>query len=174
VAASLVKDSDRGASEAIERVRTQVQQCIAEARQAIWELRSPRLETRSLGEALHDLADQGHWGAPARIAVDVNGYPRRRSPVVEEQLLRIAREAITNAIRKGGAAHVQVTVDHRPRSVSLRVMDDGCGFDPERAPHDGHYGIAGMKERAERLGGTLHITSTPGTGSVVEASVPLN
>ena len=101
--------------------------------------------------------------------------PRRLDETLEEQLLRIGQEAVSNAVRHGAAStiHMELCFDHA--AVRLRVSDDGCGFDPDRPAHDadGHWGIAGMRERAAKVGAQLRLVSQPGAGTTVEALVSL-
>jgi len=93
----------------------------------------------------------------------------------EEQLLRIGQEALTNGVQHGSHSmiHMELCFDHA--AVRLRVSDDGCGFDDDGSARDSdnHYGLTGMRERAAELGGQLTITTAPGDGTTVEASVPL-
>jgi signal transduction histidine kinase len=89
--------------------------------------------------------------------------------------MRIVREAISNAARHGQARNVDVSIVHRRRRVTVRITDDGVGFIPETAPRNGsHCGLASMKERAERVGGRLTVTSDIGAGAVVEAVLPVS
>ncbi len=101
--------------------------------------------------------------------------PRRLDETLEEQLLRIGQEAVSNAVRHGSASmiHMELCFDHA--AVRLRVSDDGCGFDPDQPAREAaeHWGIAGMRERAEKVGAQLRLVSQPGAGTTVEALVPL-
>ncbi len=151
------------------RMRKQVEEHIREARHSIWNLRSPTLRRRDLGTALRAFAEQATESAGIAVDVEVNGTPPRRVPRVEEQLLRIGQEAISNAVRHSGASRIQVRLDYRPDDVVLSVADDGRGFDLARTESEpnGHYGLITMKERAAEIGGTLSIESRApaGTGS---------
>ena len=156
------------------RMRKQVEEHIREARNSIWNLRSPTLRRRDLGGALREFAEQSAAPSGITVDVDVNGAPPQRVPRVEEQLLRIGQEAITNAVRHAGANRIRVRLDYRPDDVTLTVTDDGRGFDYPRvqsAPN-GHYGLVTMRERAEEIGGTLHISSSAPTGTEIIAIVP--
>jgi signal transduction histidine kinase len=90
---------------------------------------------------------------------------------VEEALYRIAQEALHNVVKHAGAREARVDIAREPDGVRVRVDDDGHGFDPAAVP-DGHLGLAGMRARAERLGGHFAVTSAPGQGTVVEAVIP--
>jgi len=111
---------------------------------------------------------------PAKIRVTVSGRPRRCAPHVEEQLLRIAQEAISNAVRHGEATEIDVTLEYSRRHVSLGIADNGRGFVlDDRAPAAGHWGLKNMRERAVEVGGRFGVTSGPGTGTTIQAVVPL-
>jgi signal transduction histidine kinase len=97
--------------------------------------------------------------------------PDRPSIETEETLYRIAQEALHNVVKHAGAREVRLDVDPVADGVRLRVVDDGRGFDPLTVP-DGHLGLAGMRSRAERLGGTLTVTAAPGRGTTIEVVVP--
>ena len=89
--------------------------------------------------------------------------------------MRIAREAMSNAVKHGQASNIDVTIEYRRRRVTMRIVDDGIGFVQEDRPRNGsHCGLASMKERAERVGGRLTVTSSRGAGAAVEAEVPLS
>ena len=156
------------------RMRKQVEEHIREARHSIWNLRSPTLRRRDLGTALRAFAEQAAASTAMTVDVDVTGTPARRVPRVEEQLLRIGQEAITNAVRHSGGSHIQVRLDYRPNDVVLSVADDGRGFDYARTASqpNGHYGLLTMKERAAEIGGTLSIESRAPAGTRVRMVVP--
>jgi signal transduction histidine kinase len=92
----------------------------------------------------------------------------------EEQLLRIGQEAMVNAVRHARAEQVVVELEFDETRLTLRVQDDGQGFDAETATANGngHYGLTSMRERAEHAGGTLIVKSVIGHGTRIEASVP--
>jgi len=100
--------------------------------------------------------------------------PRLVNPSVVDELHSIVREAMVNAMRHSRARSIVVTVEYARRWLTVTVRDDGDGFDasPSLLPVDGHYGIVGMRERAERLGGRLDVTSTPTRGATVTARIP--
>ena len=111
-----------------------------------------------------------------RFATSVTGTPRQCSAKVENQLLRIGQEAITNAVRHARCeAHSPRAEVRRTDAVALRVSDDGRGFDGEcpAADADRHYGLATMRERAEELGGQFRLDAAVGRGTEVETIVPI-
>jgi signal transduction histidine kinase len=158
------------------RARRQIEEYIRDARQSIWSLRSPMLETRDLVSALRESADRVATGRTIQIDVSVRGTPLRTAPEVEHQLLRIGQEAILNAVRHASAQAIHVTLDYGADDIALRVADDGHGFDVEKhaSSQDGHYGLTTMYERAAQVGGRCTISSIPGKGTIVEARVPVS
>jgi signal transduction histidine kinase/ligand-binding sensor domain-containing protein len=158
------------------RIRERVERYIREARQSIWDLRSPTLESADLLTALRDFGSAATGGSDVVFEFDVAGKPRRLGPKVEEQLLRIGQEAITNALRHGEPAVIRMELSYAPDSVLLRVSDDGRGFDPEKVvqAREVHWGVAGMQERAQQIGARFHLWSKPGAGTTVEAVASLS
>lgn len=156
------------------RIREQVEEYIREARRSIWSLRSPALETGDLIEALQDSASRATSGHDVAFSFEQTGERRRLAAQVEHQLLRIGQEAMLNAVRHSAANRITMRLEFDTASVRLRIADDGCGFDTRRGPEGttDHYGLTTMAERAQEAGGRLTITSTPGSGTIVEAVVP--
>jgi signal transduction histidine kinase len=116
-------------------------------------------------------------GKPVRVEVSAIGRSRPCPTDVEEQLLRIGQEAVNNALRHGAPRQIRVTIEYHPDSVVLSVADDGRGFvlaDFESVPMGEHWGLVTMKERVARIGGHFEIQSSPGSGTVVQATVPLS
>jgi signal transduction histidine kinase/ligand-binding sensor domain-containing protein len=157
------------------RMRRQVEDYIREARQSIWDLRSPTLQRLDLAEALRAAGERATADSPIQFEFTVSGAPHRCSPKVEEQLLRIGQEAVLNATRHAQASRVRMALRYEDGSVALQVSDDGRGFDPETIVDaaNGHYGLTTMKERADALGAMLRIDSTRGAGTEIETVVPV-
>jgi two-component system, NarL family, sensor histidine kinase LiaS len=88
-------------------------------------------------------------------------------------LLRIAREAVTNVVRHAHAGRVWITLDVREHAVRLRIRDNSVGFDTNSPLPPGHYGLRNLRERARGLGGTVAIQSAPGQGTVVDVQAPI-
>jgi PAS domain S-box-containing protein len=144
---------------------------LAEMRALIFELRPANLQEQGLVAALrtHAAGLSGRIGLPIVLEADLGD--RRPSLDVEEALYRIAQEALHNVVKHAGAREARVEIARQPDGVRVRVDDDGHGFDPAAVP-DGHLGLAGMRARAERLGGRFAVASAPGHGTVVEAVIP--
>ncbi len=149
-------------------------QVIEEGRNAVRGLRTPASRADDLGQALlripQDLGLQELGG----FRVIVEGLPRPLHPVMRDEVYRIGREALVNAFRHSGAAAIEVEIEFAARALRLLVRDDGCGIDPQvlEAGRDGHWGLSGMRERAERMGARLKVWSRAGAGTEVELSVP--
>jgi ligand-binding sensor domain-containing protein len=154
-------------------IRRQVEGYIRQARRSILDLRTPMLASRDLPQALREAAERVIAGRPVELDVTVKGTPHTYAASVEEQLLLIGQEAISNAVLHGHARRVAVELDYGDDRMSLRVADDGCGFDPQIALNaPGHYGLVNMRERAEQVRGRIKIASTPGSGTEIETVVP--
>lgn len=146
---------------------------LAEARDSIWNMRSQVLEKRDLGQALEGILVQMTEGTGVKSAMRIEGVSRRLAPVVENNLLRIGQEAITNASKHAKPTRIDVTLAFNGRTVRLAVEDDGVGFSMESPSGADRrtFGLVGIKERAELLGGTAEITSAPGEGTRVVVAV---
>jgi signal transduction histidine kinase len=139
------------------------------------DLRASVLQGVDLAAALEAGARAWTAGLPVEVSVAVSGESRPIPQETEQQLLRIAQEAVANVTKHAGASRIEIQLQREPKRLRLRIVDDGRGFEERDAfaAHGGHFGLIGMRERAERLGGELHLASRPGEGTQVEASVPL-
>ena len=142
---------------------------LAEARDSIWNMRSQVLEKSDLAEALKGILERMTEGTGITPTMRVEGVSRRLAPVVENNLLRIGQEAITNASQHAKPTSIDVTLVFDGRVVRLEVEDNGVGFLPGSRPSGGRrsFGLVGISERAELLGGTAEIRSAPGQGTRV-------
>lgn len=142
---------------------------LAEARESIWNMRSQVLEKSDLAEALKGILDRMTEDTGITPAMRVEGERRRLPPVVENNLLRIGQEAITNASRHAKPTRIDVTLAFDGRAIRLGVEDNGVGFTPGAKPGGNRrsFGLVGINERAELLGGTAEIQSAPGQGTRV-------
>jgi signal transduction histidine kinase len=157
------------------RIQRQIEEYISEARQSIWDLRSPTLERRNLVDALQHTGDSLTAGK-VEFVLKVTGAPRPCPSKLETHVLRIGHEAVMNAVRHADARQVEMEIGFDDRHLRLRVADNGRGFDAH-ATHSavttGHYGLMSMKERAADAGGRCTIESMPGAGVEVIAEFPL-
>lgn len=145
---------------------------LEEARRSVMDLRAAPLEGRPLDEALKALIDE--WASRRKISVNFNvvGGGRMLPVRIEIGLYRILQEALTNIGRHAQAHHVNVQLVVMPEQIQLYIGDDGRGFDPDQVPSD-HFGLIGMNERVKLLSGKLQISSSPGAGTELDISVPL-
>lgn len=144
-----------------------------EARLAVWSLRHPTLLENGPAATIRN-SFAGSSGGP-QVSVTESGKPCRLPSVIEFHLLRIAQEAATNAIKHAHARTVEIQFEYAPGSVTLTVRDDGRGFHPkpeEELVAAAHYGLIGMRERANKLNGILQIESEPGRGTRISLSIP--
>jgi signal transduction histidine kinase len=175
-AAFSLKDSaPETKSKLLENARDQVRVTIDEARRAVWNLRSSPA-AGGIGQRLSVAAQQISLQSAVPIDCDTAGAPPALDSETGHHLLLVVREALNNAVRHGRPARVSVRVQGHDGSLHVRIRDDGCGFVPESASQPGaaHYGIVGMRERIESLGGTFALDSAPGRGTAVEITLPLD
>ncbi|MBA3424229.1 MAG: GAF domain-containing sensor histidine kinase [Rubrobacter sp.] len=171
-AEALLDDDAARARKPLRRALSLTQSNLEEARRSVLDLRSVPLEGRPLSEALKVLVER--WGAQAgtdpRFGTVNPGRPL--PPRVEADLYRVCQEALTNVANHAEASYVTVRLVATPTEVRLSIEDDGLGFDAAD-PSGGRHGLMGMRERMEILGGSLHVRSSPGAGTIIVAAVPL-
>lgn len=150
------------------QVRAAAERAIADARRSIAALTRPLDEPLdvALAQAVEEVAGRYEQNLVLDLAPDV-----RVTPATREELIRIAREAVTNAARHGGAATVRVELSNG-RSVRLKVADDGIGFEPNATERTERFGLISMRERARALDADFRLTSVPGNGTEIELILP--
>jgi signal transduction histidine kinase len=136
----------------------------------LFELRPPLLQERGLAAALRTRLRAVEARAGLATAFEGEDADRLR-PETEQELYRVAQEALNNVLKHAHAGRATVRLDVGADRAALEVVDDGVGFEPALRGGDG-YGLPGMRERAERLGGTLRVESAPGAGTRVRVEVP--
>ena len=159
------------ASSAPAELSPTLREAAAETRQALRELRSllveiypPELQREGLEAALGDLlAPCAARGLETRLAVDDGDLP----PAVESLFFRATQEALRNVVKHAGAQRVDVEVGRRNGSATLRVEDDGTGFEVDGQPKGDHFGLRVLRDLVREVGGDLEIDSKPGRGTVV-------
>ncbi|WP_157008844.1 sensor histidine kinase [Agromyces laixinhei] len=164
--------AQRHVETAVEMARTS----LAEARRTVHAVEPELLAHARLPDAISDVA--GRWSEANRIdaVLTTTGDPRPMHAEVEVTLLRTAQEALANVAKHADAEQVRLTLSYMPDVVTLDVRDDGVGFDPdakrETGAVSGGFGLAGMRQRVQRLAGSLAIESEQGEGTAISASVP--
>lgn len=163
------------ASHHLELARNLVAQSQVDVRRSVWDLRSRALEQFDLPGALSTSGKQLTDGTNIQLEVSAKGRVRPLSETIEENLLRIAQEALTNVIKHSGATKATIDLDYGPQNVTLEIKDNGRGFEREKSagPGEGHFGLLGISERAKRLGGEVAITSELGRGTTIRVVVPI-
>jgi signal transduction histidine kinase/ligand-binding sensor domain-containing protein len=159
----------------LEMARRMARHSLTEARRSVMDLRASALEKQDLAAAIESGTLVWTAGSGVEVAVEVTGPEMKLPEETEQHLLRIAQEAVTNAVKHAGANRIGVKLGLEARQLRLRIKDNGRGFDQRDvfSSRGGHFGVIGMRERAERLGGKLQLTSNPGEGTEVEVTVPL-
>ena len=138
----------------------------------VHDLRPAQLDDLGLVHALQYLVDQDAKSKELVVGLDIQGPVRRLDPVVETVLFRVTQEALSNVIRHAQIKRACVCLTYENQQVTLTVADSGAGFDPAQtfSPPRG-WGLTGMRERVEAVGGQLNILSAPGNGTIVEVIV---
>lgn len=165
-------DPERGRCE-LREGQELVQEAMQELRRSLLALRAPLPDLGDLACALTSSVAEMNARSRLAISLDLPGPLPELAPRAVETLWRVTREALTNVERHAAAASASVQVALEPRSVVVRVLDDGSGIAPSDFNRRGHYGIVGMRERVESCGGALLVTARPEGGTCVEARIPL-
>jgi signal transduction histidine kinase len=147
-----------------------IRESLDEARSALQGLRSLTPGPTSLEHALAALRDEHALDADIGFRVFVAGQPKELQPAIQKQIYLIGREAVINAFRHSRATKIEAEIEYLRRQVRLLVRDNGCGIDPKTLAIgcDSHWGLLGMRERAESIGASLRIWSKPGLGTEIE------
>lgn len=153
-----------------------LQRAISEGRQLVLGLRSEAGSRTNLECALYDLNEELAAVCRAQYRVFVTGNPASLNPELQQQIYFIAREAVTNAFRHSNATAIEAELQYSARRLCVIVRDNGCGIDPELldSVRNCHWGLVGMRERAENIDAQLKIWSRPGAGTEVEIAVPIS
>jgi signal transduction histidine kinase/ligand-binding sensor domain-containing protein len=154
----------------LDATRQHVREGLAEARQSIWALRSQDNAENTLPVKLRRATEHAN-GHGLEAAFSLYGAYRPMSPGMEREILRVGQEAIHNVKKHAGAKHLAVKLEYGPAEVALVVRDDGRGFETSNGAKSGHYGLTGMRERADIIGGTLEVVSDVGSGTTVSLHV---
>jgi signal transduction histidine kinase len=168
------------AMQALDEAILATEQALAEGRDAIHDLRPEPAAQHDLAALLTAIGQElaGAHAANGHVPsfrVTVEGKPRRLSPTLQNELYRIGREMIRNAFHHAAASHIEVEIRYDEHQLRLRIRDDGKGIDPKVLDTSGrpeHWGLPGVRERAQRIGSRLEFWSEAGAGTEVELRVP--
>jgi signal transduction histidine kinase/ligand-binding sensor domain-containing protein len=143
-------------------------------RRALNDLRAVSLSAAGVVKSFSELANEYTKNAGPEIDVIVEGRERPLNAAAGHEVLQVGRQAVTNALQHAHARKIHLLLSYGEQHFELRVQDNGCGINEETVhlQRPGHYGIAGMKERAERLGGSISVRSRVGEGTEVSLTVP--
>jgi signal transduction histidine kinase len=169
-AATVIERDPKEARQQLQRLQQLAREAMEELRSLIFELRPPEVETEGLATALRKHVDVLQRVHDVEIDVDCQTAPRDAG---DPEILRVAQEALQNALRHAHAERVDVRLTADNGHLRLAVSDDGAGFDPaDPSLRAQHLGLTSMEERARALGGRLTIVSKPGEGTTVTLEVP--
>jgi signal transduction histidine kinase len=159
----------------LERVAELAEKTSREARQAVWDIRPSALGRREFVRVVEATARRTLAGAPLALHVDTSGRVRRLPVEVQGAVLRIVQEAVANVVRHAEACVVRVTLAYGARDLRVTIADDGRGFriEPDFRAYVGHWGLLGMRERAQQIGASLRVRSEPDAGTKVMLDVAL-
>ncbi|HXB71078.1 MAG TPA: PAS domain S-box protein [Candidatus Acidoferrales bacterium] len=158
----------------LDRILEIMRQGIVESRSAIQGLRSSGSQTSDLVGALSRIRDELKVQPDFDFRVTVTGRQKQLAPEIQHEIYRIGREALANAFCHSGAKRIELELEYSDSELYVRIRDNGCGIDSQMLEkgRDGHWGLAGMRERAARIGGVLKILSGPAAGTEVQLSIP--
>ncbi len=161
------------AAHLLSHARSQIKETLEEARQAVWDLRNSSDNHSSILD-LFDLAQKLGHEHGVKVETEIEGERMPLDMSTDRTLLLVGREALRNSISHGDPALISVRIAFNPAGVSMAVRDDGKGFDSDAASLEAnrHFGIIGMRERVEQLGGAFALYSRPGKGTIVTVSFP--
>jgi len=167
------------AKQALEGALERADQAVSEGRDAVHELRSSTIVGNDLIQAVTAIGEEFAANESNRHAAKfrmvVEGRPRNLRLIPRDEVYRIAREALWNAFRHAEARMIETEIAYRRSTLQLRIWDDGVGIDTivlDEGGRAGHWGLPGMRERAQRIGGRLNVWSRAGAGTEVELGIP--
>jgi ligand-binding sensor domain-containing protein/anti-sigma regulatory factor (Ser/Thr protein kinase) len=166
--------TDSPTTPSLRKVQDLMTRVIEEGRNAVRGLRSTGTGSDDLQRAFSGLSDELDLGNGIEYRVTVEGRDRPLQPFIRDEIYRIGREAVVNAFRHSGANRIEMALEYGMREFRVLVRDNGRGIENEvlRSGSDGHWGLPGMRERADRIGAGFKVMSSVGSGTEVELSVP--
>jgi signal transduction histidine kinase len=167
-------DSASPAKALVGRVLQMMGQVVEEGRHAVQGLRSASSDTRDLERALLQVRKECIGENEPEFKVVVEGSLRPLHPLIRDEVYRVGREALVNAFRHSNANRIEVELEYGAKEFRMLVRDDGIGIDSKIVDQgrDGHWGLSGMRERTNEIGGKIKVLSRPGAGTEVALSIP--
>ncbi len=175
--ASSLPPSLASTREQLQKILEQSDEYLTEARRSVWGLRSPSLaELGDFPAALKRACERALQNTSIALRFTTRGAERQLTPGIEDNLLRISEEAVTNAVKHADPTEVEVALEYTAKELRLRIRDNGRGFDPHgpNGSKNGHFGLVGIRERAKVLAGNLSLDSQPGGGTEIAVTVNLS
>ena len=159
----------------LDTARNQVRDTVDEARRAVWNLRRGETGSPVISQLLEQMAQQVSQTSHIPVRFEGSGDPLTLDPAVEYVILMVAREAVSNAVHHAQPAEVRMNVHFDTDHIQMQVQDDGRGFEPGQVAsvQGTHFGLIGMRERVEHLGGQFEIDSSPGKGTRLSLKIPV-
>jgi len=168
--------ASRGARQAMDRSRSQLEGALREVRKAIVDLRPSALDDLGLAAAVRWYADEHLRPLGIKVVLEIDGDEQRATGAAATAIFRIVQEAVNNIARHSGARQARIALEFGPSAVLTVIEDDGAGFDPDgfRQPQESGRGLGllGMRERAELFGGEVEIESGAGQGTSIRVRIP--
>jgi ligand-binding sensor domain-containing protein/two-component sensor histidine kinase len=179
-ARNLLPTRPEEAGEALDGAITRAEQAIEEGRNAIQDLRAEAATASDITQLLKAMGQelatsQRGRGAPAMFRLTLEGERQALSPFLQDEVYRIAREALTNAFQHAYARQIEAEIRYDSRAFRLRIRDDGTGIDPrvlKQGKRAGHWGLPGIRERARQIGARLDLWSEAGVGTEMQLAIP--
>ncbi len=156
----------------LNRAQSMLDQCRQETRESISQLRSATTTRGSLAILVEDAMREEAEMHAVTLKVETAGKPYPLDPFYVRHAVRITREAFSNALSHSKASKVRVNFVYSDEELEVQIEDNGAGFETQKAPPKGHFGLVGMKERAARIGSKLSINSEPGRGTMIDLKIP--
>jgi len=172
---SIEPDSDGPRKDLLDSARTQIRETVDEARQAVWNLRQKESASPEITQLLGSMAQQVSHISRVPVRFEASGKTLPLDRTVEYVVLMVAREAVSNAVHHAHPKEVRISVNFDKNKMHLQVVDNGQGFDLDEVLTNpsSHFGLIGMRERIEHLGGRFKIESAPGRGTRLFVDVPV-
>jgi len=168
-------NKDEPARRIFEETLKQSDQVMLEGRELVLDLRATVSAPTDLPTAFSSFGEEMRKAASCDFRVVVNGTARPLHPVVFEEIFKIGKESLGNAFRHSGAHSIEVELNYEPGELRVRIRDDGMGIDPgilRQGHRDGHFGLPGMRERAQKVGAHFDVWSGARAGTEVELRIP--
>jgi signal transduction histidine kinase/ligand-binding sensor domain-containing protein len=171
---NLLPAKSETAKENLDDVLDQIDVVLEEGRRAIWDMNALSIGENDLTQAFMLVGEDLNKSYPTDFILTIEGESRRLNPIIRDQTYRIGREALTNAFRHARAGKIELTIEYAQKYLRIAVRDNGCGISTDYISEgrEGHLGLSGMREYAEKIGAELKIWSRSESGTEVELIVP--